>query len=495
MTLGTLLTLAALVLTDPTGDAAGDGTLTAPSAPIYANASIFDVQEVELEGDDAGATLRVTMGSLDNASSLPEGFSGVIVDVYVDTEPGGATVTLPGPNMRMPPGRGWQFAVRISGDGAYAVRYAEMTEGVDALDPGEAASVGNAGAAQADAEQTMEPESALDALGRVPLAIARDGSTLSVRIPWPVGEHPEVYAMSGVYDPFTPTGWRPLAAAPSPWAFSGTDQVVPVVDLLAPDADAQEHALRTAVLPRMLSRSALASPWLLVMAAGLAVAALGLWLRRKVAPEGAVATPEPVADAAAEVVPEVVPEVATDGAAEIAPEVVPEIATEATPDGAAEIAPDVTPEMATGATLEVDEGEVADARPVSGSVALALRSDVPSFGADATVVGSAVADAAPPEPAATSAVPDAGPPDGGRTRHDPFAAFGGGEDEDDEPETDLAAGFAKPSRPRAAPGSHPADVEEDSVDQAEPQDDAATDVVEHERSGIDAAPDADRHGS
>jgi len=438
MTLGTLLAVAAMVLTDPTGDAAGDGTLTAPSAPIYANASIFDLQEVEVEGDDTGATLRITLGSLENASSLPEGFSGVIVDVYVDAEPGGATITLPGPGMRMPPGRGWQFGVRISGDGAYAVRYAELTDGGNALDPGEPASVGNAGAAQAGAEPAAEPEAALDDLGRVPLAIARDGSTLSVRIPWPVGEHPEVYAMSGVYDPFTPTGWRPLAAAPSPWAFSGVDQAVPVVDVLAPDADAQERALRSAVLPRMRTRSALASPWLLVMAAGLALAALGLWLRRKVAPDTAVGAPEQP------------------------PEVVEQ-----------------------GPAPEADE---ASAAPPSASVALALRSDVPPEGAS-----SGVADASAPEPAVASAAPDTGPPERDAPSRDPFAAFGAGDEHEDEPETEISDGFAKPARPRAEPGSDPVDVETNEAESAEPQDAAETGVVEDESSSTDGPADAEGH--
>lgn len=509
MTLGTLLAVAAMILTDPTGDAAGDGTLTAPSAPIYANASIFDLQEVEIEGDDTGATLRVTMGSLENASSLPEGFSGVIVDVYVDTEPGGATVTLPGPDMHMPPGRGWQFAVRISGDGAYAVRYAEMTEGADALTPDQPASVGNAGAAQPGAEPAAEPEAALGELGRVPLAILRDGSTVSVRIPWPVGEHPEVYAMSGVYDPFTPTGWRPLAAAPSPWAFSGADQAVPVVDVLAPDADAQGSALRSAVLPRMRTRSALASPWLLVMAVGLALAALGLWLRRKVAPDAAVEAPERAPDAAQEgaaPVPEAeatpTPAPAPEADATPTPAPVPrpvapvEEAARAEPSATAEPsvtaeAAEPTPEAPPDRAAEPGRTEGASAAPPSGSVALALRSDVRPDGAD-----SGVADASPPEPAVGSAAPDMGPPERDAPRHDPFAAFGAGDDDrDDESEAAYSDGFARRTRPRAAPAFGPIDLEENGAESAASQDAAVPGVVENEPPSTDGPPATDRDRS
>lgn len=292
-----LIALAALTLADPTGDAIGDGTLTAPTAPIYASSAIFDLHEVTVESDETGATVRVALGAIENASGLPEGFSGVVIDVYLDTGPGGADTTLTGPDMRMPDGLGWEYGVRISGDGAYAVAFAEADEEASAASAEEAspesastepaegqASVGNAGAAAVGgAAGAAGP----DALGRMPLAIERDGSTLSVRLPGVVGERIDVYAMTGVYDPFTPSGWRPLSRAPSPWAFSGSDQVAPIVDLLAPDAAAQERALRTGVLPRPDTRTGSTSWWLLLMALGVALAGAGLWFRRHVRPAAA----------------------------------------------------------------------------------------------------------------------------------------------------------------------------------------------------------------
>ena len=299
MTFAQALALAALVLTDPTGDAIGDGTLTAPTAPIYASSAIFDLHEVEVAGDDSGTTVKVTLGAIENAAGLPEGFSGVVVDVYLDTAPEGAETTLDGPNMRMPEGRGWQYAIRISGDGAYAVADSERAEAAATALPGAAAPVEPADAteaAEADAEAAeADVEPGPDTLGRVPLTISRDGSTLSVRLPWVVEDRFEVYAMTGVYDPFTPTGWRPLSTTPSPWAFSGNEQVVPVVDLLAPDAATQERALRSGVLPRPETRAGSTSWWLLLMALGVALAGAGLWFRRRVQPqrvEAAVPAPE-----------------------------------------------------------------------------------------------------------------------------------------------------------------------------------------------------------
>src|SRR5690606_931425 len=80
----------------------------------------------------------------------------------------------------------------------------------------------------------------------------------------------------------------------------GGEQVVPVIDLLAPSQDAQVRALRTGVLPlpTVPPRSS-GAPWLVLMAVGLVVAAAGLVLRRRVhgVPSGQLRTglpPEPV---------------------------------------------------------------------------------------------------------------------------------------------------------------------------------------------------------
>ena len=350
MTFAQALALAALVLTDPTGDAIGDGTLTAPTAPIYASSAIFDLHEVEVAGDDSGTTVKVTLGAIENAAGLPEGFSGVVVDVYLDTAPEGAETTLDGPNMRMPEGRGWQYAIRISGDGAYAVADSERAEAAATALPGAAAPVEPADATEA-AEAVVEPaeadaEPGPDTLGRVPLTISRDGSTLSVRLPWVVEDRFEVYAMTGVYDPFTPTGWRPLSTTPSPWAFSGSEQVVPVVDLLAPDAATQERALRSGVLPRPETPAGSTSWWLLLMALGVALAGAGLWFRRRVQPqrvEAAVPAPETDEEATSDSVAETDEGLPSDPVADTASvptvDTASDMPSDATPSAPADSAP------------------------------------------------------------------------------------------------------------------------------------------------------------
>ena len=79
-----LLALAAattLRLLDPTGDAAGDGTLLPPTSPAYANVSVFDLQEVALvpgASEDEPVTLAVSMGSVELTDALPAGFNKVV---------------------------------------------------------------------------------------------------------------------------------------------------------------------------------------------------------------------------------------------------------------------------------------------------------------------------------------------------------------------------------------------------------------------------------
>src|SRR5690606_31530245 len=70
--LATVLALLSLTLTDPTGDAIGDGTLNPPTSPIYANSALFDLQAVELEVSEGGvAVLKVTMGALSATAPQP----------------------------------------------------------------------------------------------------------------------------------------------------------------------------------------------------------------------------------------------------------------------------------------------------------------------------------------------------------------------------------------------------------------------------------------
>ena len=247
-----VLAVAALQLQDPAGDAVGDGTLVPPTAPVYANTADFDLQTVTLTSDP-NLTVRVQLGSVSDAARLPNGFSNPIIEVYLDTAPGGAQQLLPGSGMAMPPKHGWEIALRATGDEAYAVE------------------------AQSQGSPASWP--------RLPVTVDVQGNAITLHTSIPRPDRADLYALTGVYDPFTKDGWRPLTSGVSPWAFSSASQQVPVVDLLASSQHAQRREIDSGVL------SPYRSPlhglgWLVLMVLGLVTAAAGLVLRRRVrAPE------------------------------------------------------------------------------------------------------------------------------------------------------------------------------------------------------------------
>ena len=284
-----LAAMATVTVTDPTGDSVGDGTIVAPTASRYANSAIFDLQDVRLHttgvddadgalgAEEARSVLSVTLGAIDASDASVLGFGSLVLDVYLDSEPGGLDATLDGPGMLLPADHGWEYALRLTPDGATGyVAYAPRASATPAASGGADAATEPVAPDDADGADTKEYDT-------VPVVASVSGSTLTVELPWVVPESTVVYALTGVHDPFNPTGWRPLADGPSPWAYSGGEQVVPVIDILAPDQDTQARALRTGILPRpTLPVRESGVVWLALMGAGVALAITGLVLRRRV---------------------------------------------------------------------------------------------------------------------------------------------------------------------------------------------------------------------
>ena len=259
------------------GDAAGDGSLRPPTAPRYADPAWYDIVDVQLlEGDPI--RVRVTLGAVDDSAGLALGFTQPIIEIYLDTGPGGAEALLPGSGLQMPLDEGWQLALRLTGDGAWGW-WADAAGEVDLAAPR-------------------------------PVEVLVEGRTLTVLTPFPRPEEPpRIYAISGVYDPFRPDGWRPLTREPSAWAFSSPTQVSPVVDVHPSDPDGRAAALARGELPRIDQATGIdggAWLWLGLMAVGLALAIAGLVVRgapgrrRRVVPSAAAtpaSAPELIADA------------------------------------------------------------------------------------------------------------------------------------------------------------------------------------------------------
>lgn len=234
-----------------TGDAFGDGTLVPPTSPRFADPAWYDLVDVRLLPLDT-LTVEVTLSAVDPSGGLPIGITQPIVEVYLDAREGGAEALLPGSGLSMPLGSGWRWALRVTGDGAWG--WAVDADGIPLVD---------------------EP---------VAIDVVVDGTQLTLWTPFPRPAETDfdVYAITGVYDPFRPDGWRPLARAPSPWAFSSETQVVPVVDVFPGDPDARAASLARGELPRAARERGFDAgllPWLALMAAGVALALAGIWVR------------------------------------------------------------------------------------------------------------------------------------------------------------------------------------------------------------------------
>lgn len=198
------LALASLVFTDPAGDANGTGTLMPPAAAVYADLGELDLREVQIT-TGTPAYVRLRLASISNAANLPEGFTLPVFDLYFDLVPGGQTQSLPGPSLSFGEKDGWEWAIRVHGDGATGT--------------------------------TSDGESFF-------VSVQVDGDDVWLRVDRPLERVPRgVGVLVGLYDPFALDNWRGLSSQASAWSFSGSANVPPVVDLLAPNDETQSRSL------------------------------------------------------------------------------------------------------------------------------------------------------------------------------------------------------------------------------------------------------------
>lgn len=243
--------------------------LLPPSAVRYADPAWYDLVSVSHTAD--GIWLELAAVDVDGAGPL--GLLQPIIEVYVDLSPGGVEELLPGSTLSMPQGRGWELAYRVTGDGAWLWQVGE------------------------DGEAKVPVEAAASIEGRV-LQLAwpssPDGGPLDLR-------SVDLYAISGVHDPFREQGWRPFERQASPWAFSSAEDWPPVVDVLPGGVEALEALRITGRLPTpaILARRSLGSwVWWTMMGLGLALGAAGVvWRSRAGSSTGGEVGPKVIANA------------------------------------------------------------------------------------------------------------------------------------------------------------------------------------------------------
>lgn len=260
-----------LTLSDPAGDAVGNGTLAAPTASTFRSAEAFDLRTVSVpDAATFGVALEYAL------IPPPDAFPQAITELYLhDAEAAargraGRAALLPGSGMHLPEGRGWHAAFRVVG------------ETVQMFSPDGAPS----------------PEAFPDEVtGAYGARVRREGNTLFITTALQMPGRFSLYGMTGVYDPFSETGWRALRAEPSPWGFSSLDQGVPVLDVITDTYAQQQGAINAGVLPEIRAPVA-QEGWLLLAGAGVVVALLGLTARFLVRRDAPHSVPKASPDAA-----------------------------------------------------------------------------------------------------------------------------------------------------------------------------------------------------
>jgi hypothetical protein len=236
------------------GDVLRAPGLERPTASRFADPAWYDLIDVRWSEDvDRPAALVVEMAAIDEARPLLQ----PIVEAYLVDDQTPWRTLLPGSGVRLPEDRGWSVALRITADGAWA----------------------------------WSPEGSTAVARRLPVTI--EGRTVSLAWPADLPTAGTWIALSGVFDPFSETGWRPFERDPSPWAFSTPEARHPVVDVFPGGIEALERVWSTGLLPlgRRAGGLGLGSGWWWLMGLGLVLGIAGLvWRRRPVVAEP---TPEP----------------------------------------------------------------------------------------------------------------------------------------------------------------------------------------------------------
>lgn len=213
----TLLAASAAVLlsvSDPQGDALGDGAYSLPAAVDPATLDLRSMTVLDVRGR---LELRFAMARLSNPARAPNGFTDPVLDVYVgrQRDPQG-DLGLTG--FRTPPGAGWRYRLRVTG---WAARL-ELRPGL----PPDAASATSGSAGEAG------------------LGVRVEGAQIVVSTPIPAAAY-SYWAFVGLYDPLTVDGLKQPVARAGPFALaSSLDRAPAALDVLSATSQAPYYASR-----------------------------------------------------------------------------------------------------------------------------------------------------------------------------------------------------------------------------------------------------------
>jgi C-terminal binding-module, SLH-like, of glucodextranase len=108
-----LLSTTLLSVSHPANGARGDGSYQLPAAPLL-DPSALELRELQVQDEDGHLSFRVGLGSAANPWNAPLGWSAGVLDIFVKSRLGGATV-LADTGFSTPGNAGWQYHLRVSG--------------------------------------------------------------------------------------------------------------------------------------------------------------------------------------------------------------------------------------------------------------------------------------------------------------------------------------------------------------------------------------------
>jgi len=246
---------------DPEGDDYGPGSYLYPQNLAFRPyEGLYDLLafRVSAAGEDLFFDLRIK--HVTNPWNAPEGFIHPVINIYIDTKPGGRITPLNDAlGVRMPPQYGWELC--LAGVGWESSQLVYLTP-----------------------EGTL----ATTALAAVYLP---DQNLIRLTVPTSIVGYPQknwrYYVLIGAYDGFGPGFLREIRPEPGDWHFGGatTAEAPRVIDLLAPERGkyTQERQLQPGkdglpvIYPINLKKEL---PWGYLVAAGL-VLALGWLLKQR----------------------------------------------------------------------------------------------------------------------------------------------------------------------------------------------------------------------
>lgn len=204
-------------LSDLRGDDHGSGTFVYPTNRVFEEEGIFDLVRYTIFDQGANWLLVFEFAALPNPWNGPLGFSHPIINLYLDTQPGGLTQPHPAGDamqIQLHPDHPWDFFIKVAGWPDYG-RHLFTSEG----------------------EEHPIDVSADPAKQLVLVKIAKEV------VPKICGAH---YVLVASQDGFGPDHIRPVARTAGEWVGGGSPDpiVAPLVyDYLAPPGYTQEEIL------------------------------------------------------------------------------------------------------------------------------------------------------------------------------------------------------------------------------------------------------------